>query len=571
MLRIFALFGFLFAWCGGALANTPLTPESLRDQAFVTAQRADTSVAGDALQKALARLAAKTPLLSALVRLQQDEEENIARLREAFFAATEGTGVDAEAEVERLEEQLEQAKARLVALGERLALDFPAYADLVANRPLTREDVQQFLKPGEALVLIITDIDESYLWAIGPQQATWHRAGLGTNALAQRVKTLRQSLALPGSAASFERGADAMDDEGEAPAAARQFDRALAHELYKELLAPLAPVLDKANHVIMVRSGPLASLPFAMLVTDPPPANSKWSDVLLEETPWLIRKQALSTLPVITSLRIMRQGSGSVGVAAREPFIGFGDPLLGSVLAEARKGEENVQVAQVTEGEQAVYTRGVFDNIMAVADLAPLPNTRRELLALAEVTGAAQDRLFMGAEASEAQVKATDFSRARIIAFATHGLLAGGIAGLEEPALVFTPPEEPTALDDGLLTANEAAALNLSADLVILSACDTAGSDGTPGAEGLTGLARSFLYAGAKALLVSHWPVDDYAASALTTRLIERMNAGGASNTLGGRAAALRHSILALMEDPKARNRAHPRIWAPFVVVGEGG
>ncbi|MEL7228667.1 MAG: CHAT domain-containing protein, partial [Pseudomonadota bacterium] len=185
--------------------------------------------------------------------------------------------------------------------------------------------------------------------------------------------------------------------------------------------------------------------------------------------------------------------------------------------------------------------------------------------------GVSQDRLFMGEQASETQVKATDFSRARIIAFATHGLLAGGIAGLEEPALVFTPPQEPTALDDGLLTASEAAALNLSADLVILSACDTAGSDGTPGAEGLTGLARSFLYAGAKALLVSHWPVDDYAASALTTRLIERMNVGNGSNTLGGRAAALRHSILALMEDPKARNRAHPRIWAPFVVVGEGG
>jgi len=83
-----------------------------------------------------------------------------------------------------------------------------------------------------------------------------------------------------------------------------------------------------------------------------------------------------------------------------------------------------------------------------------------------------------------------------VLTFATHGLLAGDLKGLSEPALVLTPPKEGTELDDGLLTASEVAQLKLDADWVILSACNTAAPDGTPGAEGLSGLAKAFFYAG---------------------------------------------------------------------------
>ena len=79
--------------------------------------------------------------------------------------------------------------------------------------------------------------------------------------------------------------------------------------------------------------------------------------------------------------------------------------------------------------------------------------------------------------------------------------------GLGEPALVLTIPKEATPLDDGLLTANEIAQLKLNADWVVLSACNTAAGD-KPGAEALSGLARTFFYAGTRALLVSHWAVE---------------------------------------------------------------
>ena len=101
-----------------------------------------------------------------------------------------------------------------------------------------------------------------------------------------------------------------------------------------------------------------------------------------------------------------------------------------------------------------------------------------------------------------------DLSTTKVVGFATHGLIAGDLPKLGEPALALTPPKEPTPEDDGLLRASEVTQLKLNADFVVLSACNTAAADGTPGAEGLSGLAKAFFYAGARSLLVSHWPVD---------------------------------------------------------------
>ena len=105
---------------------------------------------------------------------------------------------------------------------------------------------------------------------------------------------------------------------------------------------------------------------------------------------------------------------------------------------------------------------------------------------------------------------------------ATHGLVGGEIASLAEPALALTIPKEPTELDNGLLTTSEVAQLKLNADWVILSACNTAAGD-KPGAEALSGLARAFFYARARALLVSHWQVDSDSAVRLTTSTFDAL------------------------------------------------
>ena len=117
-----------------------------------------------------------------------------------------------------------------------------------------------------------------------------------------------------------------------------------------------------------------------------------------------------------------------------------------------------------------------------------------------------------------------------------------------------------------MLTASEVALLKLDADWVILSASNTASSDGEPGAEGLSGLARSFFYAGACSLLVSHWPVGTNSAVELTTGIFEEMK----TNPEIGRAEALRRSRIRLINNQVHPEYAHPYFWAPFVVVGEG-
>ena len=152
----------------------------------------------------------------------------------------------------------------------------------------------------------------------------------------------------------------------------------------------------------------------------------------------------------------------------------------------------------------------------------------------------------------------------QVVAFATHGLVAGELEGVSEPALVLTPPAEETETDDGLLIASVLTHLKLNADWVILSACNTAATDGTPGARGLSGLTKAFFHAGSRALIVSHWPVVSDAAVALTTRIL------AAAKTVLTRAEAHRQAMLAMIDTGPAQNAPLAQ-WAPFIVVGEGG
>ena len=168
-------------------------------------------------------------------------------------------------------------------------------------------------------------------------------------------------------------------------------------------------------------------------------------------------------------------------------------------------------------------------------------------------------------DASEATVKKLPLADYRVVYFATHGLVAGDVKGLAEPSLALTLPDKSSDVDDGLLTASEVARLKLHADWVVLSACNTI-AGGKPGAEALSGFARAFFYAGARALLVTHWNISSLAAVALVTKTFNIMAAEKV-----GRAEALRRSMLALMNDEADNGvNAYPAYWAPFAVIGEG-
>jgi CHAT domain-containing protein len=215
--------------------------------------------------------------------------------------------------------------------------------------------------------------------------------------------------------------------------------------------------------------------------------------------------------------------------------------------------------------EIASLFRGAMADVEEVRNLARLPDTADELRAMASYLGADDGAIYLQDRATETVVKSLPLRENQVVAFATHGLLSGEIGDLAEPALVLSPPLEGSAHDDGLLTASEIGQLKLDAEWVILSACNTASGE-APGAQGLSGLAKAFFYAGARALLVSHWPVDSQSATALTQGMFEELKA----HPEIGRAEALRRSMFALAANDDYPYRAHPAFWAPFVVVGEG-
>jgi len=167
-----------------------------------------------------------------------------------------------------------------------------------------------------------------------------------------------------------------------------------------------------------------------------------------------------------------------------------------------------------------------------------------------------------------------DLAKYKIIVFATHGLVAGDLDGLTEPALALTSPAVTGEGGDGLLTLGEILALKLDADWVVLSACNTASADGET-SEAMSGLARAFFYAGARALLVSNWPVETVSAKKLTTDIFRRQ----AEQPGLSRAQALRRSMMKLINGPGFTDQsgktlfsyAHPIFWAPFTLVGDGG
>ncbi len=550
----------------------------LQRDAFAFSQLKTLTLASAALDKLGARLSAGNPRFSEMVREHQDVTQAWASADKELLASvtadpkTRDTGREA-----ALRAKIEGYASRLQVLDVRLAADFPEFAELSRPRPVAIKDIQEQLATDEVLLQYVVTRTAVFGWAITQRNVQWARIGLSRQALRSKVHALRCGLDLAEwlgevrPVRCFESvGRFAEGDE-------LPFAHDAAHDLYQALFKPFEAVIAERK-LLVVASDALTQLPVQVLLTAPI-ADDRIET--LREAPWLVRRHAVTVLPSASSLVTLRRNAVANGQERdrREPYFAVANPLLLGANGDDRSAfavpgcprmpsKQRLRVASNTSGIDD-YFRAGSGNVARIRSLEPLPDTADEVCAVARDLGVSSDHILLGKSATEAMIRELDaagnrLAGYRILHFATHGLISGELKGLSEPALVLSPPDAASSYDDGILTASEVAELNLDADWVVLSACNTAAGEGQ-GAEALSGLARSFFYAGARSLLVSHWPVRSDAAVALTTRAIGEL----AKNKSLSRASALQRAMLSVIGDRQLAGAAHPQVWAPFVVVGD--
>ena len=573
------------AWrSAGPMRAAP--PDLIRSM-FLKAQWSTQSDAAGAMAQMAARGVKGSTKLAGVIRDRQDllqewQARSIIQLA-AFSRPPEKRNADAEAANSA---RLQDIAARIREIDAKLKVDFIDYTELASPEPVSIEDLQGDLDAGEALILFLdTEAftptpEETFVWVVTKTDVRWFRSKLGTPSLEREVAALRCGLDYEGSWEIDNSRCPALtrSDYTDADRQAGQplpFDLARSHALYKELLGP-AEDLIKGKSLLVVPSGPLAQLPFQVLASEAPEPSATGAEAL-GRAHWLIRDHALSVLPSASSLKTLRRRAKPT--EASRPMIGFGNPLLDGSAEDEGRAKTAISnttcpvkvssVSGLSRGIPPIATGGGPAEIAAqLRGAPPLPETADELCAVAKELGAAPSDIYLGARATIPELMRLNeeglLTAYRIVHFATHGAVSGEISGRGEPGLIMTPPDKATADDDGYLPVSKIEDLKLDADWVILSACNTA-AGGYEGAEALSGLARAFFYAGARALLVSHWSVN----SGVTVKLITGAMTRLAADKTTGRAEAMRQSMLALVEQGTPQE-AHPASWAPFVLVGEG-
>ncbi len=539
--------------------------QELAAEAFSLADLARGSSVQRALNASAARANIKDPQLANLARKEQDTQRRIGSLEDVL------TGLMAAPPEQQLPVIQGKLKADIAALKlerdkfrKEIEQKFPDYADLVNPKPATIERTQQHLKADEVLVSWYFGEKEGFVWAITKNGAPqFHAFPLGREAMAKMVTDLRKSL---------DAGVSSIDD---IPA----FDVVQSHALYQMILEPVRSSLQGKKALLTVPHAELGQLPLALLVTQAQTAIAvtKGGDFSeYRKTPWLIKDIAIAQLPSVTALVALRNLPAPP--SDRRAFVGFGDPFFS--VDQAKKAANLAMHAA-----NAVTTRGVALNLRSapkttgvssaeLALLPRLPDTQEELQEIGKSLAAdpSQD-IFLHKNASVSRVMEMDLSKRQVVMFATHGLVPGELDGLSQPALALSSPEVTgETKGDGLLTMEKILTLKLNADWVVLSACNTASGEGA-GAEAVSGLGRAFFYAGARALLVSNWPVESETARMLMTDMFKRQQQLKGQHKAQYLQASMTNMIDHLAaQDAQGKTKyayAHPLFWAPFVVVGD--
>ncbi len=543
--------------------------QSLEPEVFTALQDAISGMAGKAVGQAAVRQAAerKSAGLGLLTRQRQDLDTQWETNAALINQTISDNGPESRPLRLSLANERQKLEIEMDRLDTRLRSEFPDYFALVRSESVDLAAAQKMLGPDEAILLAVQSTMSTHVVAVSRTSMKWSRTHWDKDITAPSVKRLLWDVGV-------DVGVDILTSEkwGRESGGGYAYDRKTAYALYQQLIAPVASVLAGKRHVFITSGGALSSFPLGILVTDTP-IGKDGDPAALRSTKWFADAHALITIPSIQSLQFLRSAAQKASLSptsSTQDFVGYGDPILSGLAINRGSKQSRGRAARMMFSPNLSRAGKGIANVAEINSLSRLPGTATELENMRVALGAPPSAVHVQSQATEHAIRSADLSKVRILALATHGMMAGELAGAAEPGLVFTPPALASDQDDGFLTASEISEMRLDADLVVLSACNTAAGDGSEGAPGLSGLARAFFYAGARNLFVSHWPVRDDVAARITVDALRRQK----SNPALSRAEALQQAMQAIRNDATHDGPddswAHPNAWAAFSLIGDG-
>ncbi len=463
------------------------------------------------------------------------KQEAVRREIDRIYHRLRYVGED-RAEEERLLARLEVLRDEWRVAKQKAAQKDPRYAEFMVPRRVTISDVQSGLDRDSALLEYVIGFENVAVWVITREGVRLHQLPARTKdapVLEAFLKTLREPLMESGESSRHV---------------------ALGQQIYNALVAPLEPDIAGKSHLIIVPDGRLHYLPFEALIS--PTISPEWAAGRgLAQVPYLVKRFRVSYVPSAAVLLAQRWLRGKQRDVAQLPLVAFGDPLV-----DPRVGTRTAELSGGVGGNVVVRD----------ADLRRLKFASEEVLAIARIFGIPEnsDHINLRERATIRRLHELDLTRYRIVHFAVHAVLGDEVAWATQPALVLSPVEQDVE-SNGVLQFADILDLKLNADLVTLSACQTNLGELRDG-EGLVGLTRAFMYAGAASVVVSLWKVEDQSTRLLMERFYWWLKNGVA------KAEALRRAKLEILEaetDLRAlgarQSLAPPFFWAGFVLSGD--
>jgi len=390
---------------------------------------------------------------------------------------------------------------------------YPEYSATIIPLSRSIEETQNKLNSSTLLIKFFIGKEKIYAWAITKNSFYSYQLALTPNNLKETIETIRTE-----NLKSYSK----LED----------YPFEISNLLYKQLIKPSVDEFPNVSHLFIIPDKDLHRLSFQSLVFKEP------INIKIDGISWLIKKMPVNILPSVSSFVDLNLKKKSQSI---NTFFGVGNPILEGTNRESisRSGELGVK---------------------EIRFLSKLPETESELEKIANLIGKTKSKLLIREEATDHNIFTADLSEFDLISFATHAVNADIGYGLSEAGLVVSG-QNSKDIDDWLVSSSEIRNLNLNAQLVILSACNT-GAISSLGQSAYSGLAESFFYAGANTLLVSQWDVDSLSAVEITTQMLSFYK----DNRSLTMSEALQKSILHLMSNNEKYR--HPFFWAPFVVLG---